>query len=257
MVIEDTHWAGEATLDVIKYLGRRIARTNGLLVLTYRDGEVDYDHPLRQVIGELPPENLVRIYLDRLSVGAIADLAGDSHLNLDTVFALSDGNPLFVNELLKSGVKDVPTSVQDSVLARAAKLSKGARALLDLVSVIPAGSEVVLVESILGPSQSEVTECVRQGLLAVGEDSVAFHHELTRRSIESALTARNRLDLNRQSRTTFPPSFPSWDRRIETKPSLRLVTRDSLKAPSDTRVAGRRINSNMSDPISYMSSSPR
>lgn len=58
LVIEDTHWADEATLDVIKYLGRRIARTSGLLLLTYRDGEVDYDHPLRQVIGELPPEVL-------------------------------------------------------------------------------------------------------------------------------------------------------------------------------------------------------
>ena len=41
MVIEDTHWADEATLDVIRFVGRRVARTNGLLVLTYRVGEVD------------------------------------------------------------------------------------------------------------------------------------------------------------------------------------------------------------------------
>jgi predicted ATPase len=47
VVIEDTHWADEATLDAIRYLGRRIATTKGLLLLTYRDGEVDYDHPLR------------------------------------------------------------------------------------------------------------------------------------------------------------------------------------------------------------------
>ncbi len=44
MVIEDTHWAGEATLDAITFLGRRIASTNGLLLLTYRDEEVDHDH---------------------------------------------------------------------------------------------------------------------------------------------------------------------------------------------------------------------
>ena len=54
LVIEDTHWADEATLDVIKYLGRRIARTSGLLLLTYRDGEVDYDHPIAPDESSLP-----------------------------------------------------------------------------------------------------------------------------------------------------------------------------------------------------------
>jgi len=198
LVIEDTHWADEATLDVIKYLGRRVARTNGLLLLTYRDGEVDYEHPLRQVIGELPPENLVRIHLNSLSAQGIADLAGDSALDVDDILALTDGNPLFVTELLTSGVENVPTSVQDSVLSRAGKLSDGARELVDLVSVIPAGSEMSLVESILFPTQSQLTECVRQGLLVVGGDTVAFHHELTRRSIESALTIQDRRRLNGQ-----------------------------------------------------------
>ena len=47
LVIEDTQWADEATLDTIQSLGRRIARSHGLVVLTYRDGEVDVDHPLR------------------------------------------------------------------------------------------------------------------------------------------------------------------------------------------------------------------
>ncbi|MFV2000145.1 MAG: AAA family ATPase, partial [Acidimicrobiia bacterium] len=61
LVLEDTQWADEATLDLITFLGRRIQRTNGILVLTYRDGEIDTDHPLRQVVGELPPQNLVRI----------------------------------------------------------------------------------------------------------------------------------------------------------------------------------------------------
>jgi predicted ATPase len=68
LVIEDTQWADEATLDVIKFLGRRIVRSHSLLILTYRDGEVDGDHPLRQVIGELPPQNLVRMHLDRLEL---------------------------------------------------------------------------------------------------------------------------------------------------------------------------------------------
>ncbi len=196
LVIEDTQWADEATLDVIKYLGRRIARTSGLLLLTYRDGEVDYDHPLRQVIGELPPEVLVRIHLDGLSRHAIADLAGTADRDIEEILALTNGNPLFVTEVLASGVENVPTSIQDSVLARAAKLSPEARQVLDLASVIPGEAELSLIMSILSPAREQLTECSRQGLLQVGEDGVSFHHELTRRSIESVLFPLDRRRLN-------------------------------------------------------------
>ena len=54
LVIEDIHWADEATLDFIKYLARRIQRTTTLLILTYRDDEISHDHPLRRVLGDLP-----------------------------------------------------------------------------------------------------------------------------------------------------------------------------------------------------------
>jgi len=104
LVVEDTHWADEATLDVIKYLGRRISGTNGLLVLTYRDGEVDHDHPLRQVIGDLAPQDLVRIHLGGLSAEAIALMVEDTDLDSDQVLSLTDGNPLFVTEVAVSGV---------------------------------------------------------------------------------------------------------------------------------------------------------
>ena len=198
LVIEDTHWADAATLDVIKYLGRRIAQTRGLVLLTYRDGEVDYDHPLRQVIGELPPEVLVRIHLEGLSTRAVADLVGDADLDVEEILTLTNGNPLFVTEVIASGVENVPTSVQDSVLARAAKLSPQARQLLDLASVIPGESERSLIESILGSAQEHMIECSRQGLLRMGEIVVSFHHELTRRSIESTLNAHDRRRLNQQ-----------------------------------------------------------
>ena len=196
LVVEDTHWADEATLDVIRYLGRRIARTNGLLLLTYRDGQVDYEHPLRQVIGELAPGNLVRMRLGSLSTQAISDLIGDSGLDVEEVLALTDGNPLFVTELLRSGVEGVPSSVQDSVLARAAKLSMKARQLLDLVSVIPGEAERSLADRLLNPTEEHVTECVRQGLLGDEADTISFHHELTRRAVESALSPADRRGLN-------------------------------------------------------------
>ena len=198
LVVEDTQWADEVTLDVIRFLGRRIGRTNGLLILTYRDGEVDTVHPLRQVIGELPPQNLVRIHLDHLSTQAVASMVEDTELDLDEVVALTGGNPLFVTEVLASGVEKVPASIQDSVLARAAKLSSEGRRVLDLVSVIPGAAERSVIEEILAPTQEEMTECERQGLLRVKDETVFFHHELARRAVEGSLSAADRRRLNHQ-----------------------------------------------------------
>src|SRR5262245_12159107 len=53
IVCEDVHWADEATLDLLRFLGRRMARTRALLVLTYRDDELGPRHPLRTVLGDL------------------------------------------------------------------------------------------------------------------------------------------------------------------------------------------------------------
>ncbi len=198
VVIEDTQWADEATLDAIKYLGRRIGRTKGLLVLTYRDGEVDADHPLRVVIGELPSRDVVRISLTPLSPRVVASMIGERNLDVDEVMALTGGNPLFVIEVLAAGVTQVSPSVQDWVLARAAKLSPGARRLLDLVSVIPGRAERHLIEAIGEATQEQTMACVRQGFLRMDDDWVSFNHELTRRAIESALDAPERRRLNRQ-----------------------------------------------------------
>ncbi len=199
LVIEDTHWADEATLDVIRFLGRRIARCNGLLLLTYRSGAVDADHPLRQVIGDLPPGNLVRMQLDRLSADAVAAMIGDVQLDLEQVLTLTGGNPLFVTELVASGVDQVPSSIHDSVLARASRLSTEARLLLDLASIAPGRSERSFLEDVLGPIDEALRECERQGLLTSDGTSVSFPHELTRQAVETALSPATRRSLNERA----------------------------------------------------------
>src|SRR6202167_2913327 len=75
VVFEDMHWADEATLDLLKYLGRRIHRTHSMLAVTYRDDEVGPQHPLRFVIGDLPRANTHRMSLSPLSESAVAQLA--------------------------------------------------------------------------------------------------------------------------------------------------------------------------------------
>ena len=205
VVFEDMQWADEATLDVTMFLGRRIGRTHGLLVLTYRDGEVDSDHPLRQVIGELQPQDLVRMSLAPLSAEAVAAMVEGTSLDVGEVMALTGGNPLFVTEVLAWGVDEVPASVRDSVLARAAKLSAPCRRVLDLVSVFPGGAGRGVVDAILGQVPEELAQGARRGLLLVGDEVVRFRHEMTRRAVESALSGEARRLLNRRVLARIAP----------------------------------------------------
>lgn len=206
LVLEDTQWADEATLDLIKFLGRRIERTNGLLILTYRDVEVDADHPLRQVIGDLPLKNLVRMPLGRLSAEAVASMIEEDSFDVDEIITLTGGNPLFVTEVLASGTGAVPLSVKDAVLARASKLSPKARRVLDLISVVPGEAEISLVATILEPTDAQLGEGVHQGLLRVRDTTVSFTHDLQRRAVESALSASDRRALNQQVLNTLEDS---------------------------------------------------
>ncbi|HSJ71141.1 MAG TPA: AAA family ATPase [Acidimicrobiia bacterium] len=198
LVIEDTQWADEATLDTIQSIGRRIARSHGLIVLTYRDGEVDADHPLRQVIGEVPPQNIVRIHLEPLTPVAVAAIIGDRPFDVGEVLSLTDGNPLFVTEVVASGTQEIPLSVQDTILARVAKVTPGARAILDLVSIMPGDADPVLVDQFLSPTPAQLSECEHQGLLQTTNGRLGFMHELQRRAVEASLGGARRRGLNQR-----------------------------------------------------------
>jgi len=206
LFIEDTQWADEATLDAIQYLGRRIDETHGLLILTYRDSAVDVGHPLRAVIGVLQPSTVIRIQLAGLSADAIAQLADGSEADVDQLMLLTNGNPLFVTEVLRAG-SGIPSSIKDSVLGRVAKLSSSAREAIELISVIPGEGEKEIVDVILENRRERLKEAERQGLVLVGETTVGFRHELTRRAVESSLTPERRGHLNRRvlgALTAFP-----------------------------------------------------
>jgi DNA-binding CsgD family transcriptional regulator/tetratricopeptide (TPR) repeat protein len=197
LVIEDTHWADEATLDVIKYLGRRIARTNGLLLLTYRDGEVDHDHPLRGVIGDLPPKSVLRIKLGGLSLSAVASIISGSTLDPDQVLTATSGNPFLITEMASADGEGIPASVEDSVMSRVGKLSIGTQEMLKTLSVIPEPIPKADALGLRGVNEERIDESVQRGLLEVGSELLSFRHDLIRRAIESAMSDSERLDRNR------------------------------------------------------------
>jgi DNA-binding CsgD family transcriptional regulator len=196
VVIEDIHWADEATLDLVKFLGRRIDRTHGLLVLTYRDGQVPGDRPLRVALADVPASVLERITLGPLSPEAVTEMADHVGGSSDGLWEISQGNPFFLTELLASDRQSVPVSVREAVMARVSSLSVKARSLVDLVAVVPSRAEVDLVEAILGPSQEATAEAEVAGVIEVQDNTLAFRHELARRSVESDLLETRRRELN-------------------------------------------------------------
>jgi DNA-binding CsgD family transcriptional regulator/tetratricopeptide (TPR) repeat protein len=198
VVVEDAHWADEATLDLLVFLGRRLERTPAMLIVTYRDDELGADHPLRGVLGVLPQGVVHRVRPRPLSEAAVAELARRAGRPAAGLRALTGGNPLLVTEVLAAGDAGVPMTVRDLVLARLAGLPADAQEVVRLVAVVPARTELWLLEEALGAKPAAVERCVAAGLLVVGEEAVGFRHELLRQAVEGSLSALGRRELNRR-----------------------------------------------------------
>ncbi|BCY14908.1 LuxR C-terminal-related transcriptional regulator [Actinoplanes sp. L3-i22] len=193
LVLEDLHWADEATLDVLSLLGRRIGTIPALVIATYRSDEVDRGHPLRRLLGELQGAAIRRLSVEPLSAAAVGELAAEHGRDGPALHRATCGNPFFVTEVLARDGGEVPLTVRDAVLARAARLSPAAGAVLDVVSIIPPYAEMhVIVE------EDGLDEALRAGMLVSVPGGVAFRHELARLTVEESLAPHRRLELHRR-----------------------------------------------------------
>ncbi len=196
VVFEDLHWADEATLDLLKFLGRRISRTRAMLAVTYRDDEVGPRHPLRLVIGDLPRASTQRMTLSPLSELAVAELARQAGQATKGLHGITGGNPFFVTEALAATTDAVPGTVRDAVLARAARLSAGAREVAELVCVVPGKTEGWLLDGAVAPDEASIEGCLSIGMVRNADGALAFRHELARRALEDSLTPERRKHLH-------------------------------------------------------------
>jgi DNA-binding CsgD family transcriptional regulator len=199
LVIEDVHWADTATLDLIRFLGRRIARVRALILITYRDEEVDARSPVRNLLGEASAGNVERMTLAPLSLAAVTRLAAKRGRRGEELFALTAGNPFLVTEALAVD-GDVPTdAVRDSTLARASRLSDSARVVLDAVSIFPRHAETAVVADLVrGAIDAGLDECVEKGMLSLEGGILQFRHELARRAIEASIAPARRRALHQK-----------------------------------------------------------
>lgn len=198
VVIEDAHWADDATFDLLRFLGRRIGSTRALAIVTYRDDEVRSRHPLRAVLGDLATSaSVIRLGVPALSRAAVAELARGFDVDASELHRTTGGNPFFVTEVLAAGGSVMPTTVEDAVNARASRLPDGARGALDLASVI--GSEVdPEILTALGATPSDIEAMLDSGILRAAGPRIAFRHELVRDAVYGGLSVPRRRELHRR-----------------------------------------------------------
>ena len=203
LIVEDVHWADEATLDLLKFLGRRLRDLGIMLIASYRDDELGARHGLRSVIGDLPAAAVRRLHLAPLSAAAVATLAEAAGRGPEDIHAITGGNPFFVTEALAGAAGAVPATVRDAVIARMARLSDEARAIADAAALVPGKIERWLLDAVApgdsaAISDAAIRECLGAGMIALEDGALAFRHELARRAVEADLPPPQRKALHRR-----------------------------------------------------------
>jgi DNA-binding CsgD family transcriptional regulator/tetratricopeptide (TPR) repeat protein len=215
IVFEDVHWADEASLDLLRYLGRRIQSASVLMIVTYRTHEPEASPALRRFLGDLttaqPGE---RLPLQPLSKSAVQKLVGPREISAEAIHARTGGNPFFVTELLDAG-SAMPPTVSDSVLGRWSHLSADSRTAVQIAAVIGPDIDIELAGLIAGRDVTAAfDEAVRAGLLTVHEDGAQFRHELAREAVLASITPLLRRQVHRQvllaAQAHRPNADPAW-----------------------------------------------
>ncbi len=217
VVFEDVHWADEASLDLLRYIGRRITRTQSLLLLTYREDELGPQHQLRAVLGSLASSSAVHhILLPPLTEQAVSTLVGDRDIDVTALHRQTGGNPFYVTEVLGSSVTGIPPTIRDAILARAARLSPVARNVLEVAAVIGPRIEPWLLAEITRAEMRAAEECMSVGVLVAQGEVLTFRHELARQTILEMISPFRKQMLHRSALDSLRalPSFYSTPEQL-------------------------------------------
>ncbi|MCW2754579.1 MAG: transcriptional regulator, LuxR family [Marmoricola sp.] len=195
VVLEDLHWADEATLDWLGHLSRRLGQIGALVLATYREDETG-DGLLADAMGRIATHGSTRrIRLAPLSIGAVGHLAPSS--DAAELHALTGGNPFYLGELVALGTADVPPSVADLVRARVLHHSAPAQRILGAAAILGRPAPAATLAAVAGTAATHVDECVSSGTLVPVERGFAFRHELTRRAVEQGVPKVQAIELHR------------------------------------------------------------
>lgn len=198
VIVEDLHWAGSTTFELLRYLLLRLASVPVLFVATYREFETPRTHPLRSLRRQLAKTRrcttMALSALSREDAAALACLCAGKNLTddlLQRIYQRSDGNPLFVVELVRelrnSGPDAVPGSIHEIVRERLGRLGQDARSLLQAASVAGASPSAELLVEITGIREADallaMDELIASHFMRQRADGVAFVHDVIRQSV--------------------------------------------------------------------------
>jgi DNA-binding CsgD family transcriptional regulator len=229
LVMEDLHWSDSTSLEFLLQLARRIPSQRILMLLTYRSDETtpELTHFLagldRERLGvEFALQHMGQTDVDAMLRATLELTSPISQEFLDTILPLTEGNPFFIEEVLKSLIADgdifyadgtwdrkeinqlrIPRTVQDAVQRRTQKLDGPTLHALTLAAVMGRRFDFSLLQGLLGVDEDELTTMIKDLVNAqlVVEESIehfAFRHALTREAIYSTLLMRERQSLHRQ-----------------------------------------------------------
>jgi DNA-binding CsgD family transcriptional regulator len=199
VVIEDVHWADEATLDIIRLLARRAESLGALVVVTYRESELEPVHPLRLAVGELgTAPGVTQLRLPPLTRAAVEELAAPRGVDAEELYLKTAGNPFFVTEVLAGEETAVPPTVRDAVLGRLSRLRPEAQGVLEAVAVVPPHLDLWLLGAVVPDDVEHVDACLAAGMLQGEGHTVSFRHELARLAVEQSLGPHRRAQLHQR-----------------------------------------------------------
>ena len=218
VVVEDIHWADEATIDLLRFLGRRIRDATVLLLATYRDDGLAAGDPLQLALGDLASQRSVRrISLGPLSAGAVQVMSGGSERDAASLRELTGGNPFYLSQVIAAGMNghdQIPASARDAVLARAARLGGGTRTVLDAAALIGTRVEFPLLESVTECPAPAVDELLGAGLLTADGAALKFRHEVARLAVQDAIPPHRRGSIHASILDTLRRSGGDDDARM-------------------------------------------
>ena len=203
LVVDDLQWADEATVDLLRFLLRRISGTRSLVLATYRDDDLDHEHALRGLLGDVArAPAATRLDLAPLSVEAVTTMVGARDIDPAHLHRLTRGNSFFVTEIVSQDGEVLPTTVRDAVLARAAGLDAAARDLAELVACAPTGIPDVLL-SPLGVGSGALRALDAAGLVARERRRITYRHDICRLAVADAIPPGGDVALHRRILAAF------------------------------------------------------
>jgi DNA-binding CsgD family transcriptional regulator/tetratricopeptide (TPR) repeat protein len=212
-VLEDLHWADRSTRDLLAFLATALRSGRVLLVGTFRSDELHRRHPLRGLLGELARNRRTRrLELARFTRAEVAEqlagLLGEAPPTrlVNEIYARSEGNPFFAEELVlageDAGAGALPPSLQEVLLARVVRLGDRTQQLLRVAAAAGPGATQPLLAAVTGIDDQALLDGLREAvdrqllLPEPGGDGYLFRHALLAEAVHSELLPGERVRLH-------------------------------------------------------------